>query len=144
MYSGYHDRSDRQIRLPENYNGCAFGTRRETVVARPTEEIRRVEIGKPSLRATEAQVLGERRGDVEGDEIPTCEEIPLPDVSDKDIRKTEALPAIRSIPIGGKPFPSVHGIGFDEILLLGLIVLLSGCEESREIVLWLALLLFCG
>ena len=144
MYSGYHDRSDRQIRLPENYNGCAFGSRRETLAPRPTEEIRRVEIGKPSLRATETQALGERRDEAERDAIPTYEEEVSPDVPKTETRNPAALPAIRSFPIGGRGFPFAHGIGFDEILLLGLIVLLAGCEESGEIVLWLALLLFCG
>ena len=44
----------------------------------------------------------------------------------------------------GRSFPISHGIGFDELLILGLILLLAGSGEDHEIVLWLLLLLFCG
>ena len=42
------------------------------------------------------------------------------------------------------PLPFLQGIGFEELLLLGLIVLLAHNEKGNDIVLWLALLLFSG
>ena len=38
----------------------------------------------------------------------------------------------------------LHSVGFEELLLLGLILLLAGSEEYSDTVLWLVLLLFCG
>lgn len=44
----------------------------------------------------------------------------------------------------GHAFPFSHGIGFDELLLIGLIILLSSNGQDHDLILWLALLLFCG
>ena len=45
----------------------------------------------------------------------------------------------------GHAFPFSHGLGFDELLLLGLILLIAQSDtESSDVVLWLVLLLFCG
>jgi hypothetical protein len=44
----------------------------------------------------------------------------------------------------GKKFPFSHGIGSDELILLGLIFLLSQNEHETDLPLWLTLLLFSG
>ncbi|MBQ2734229.1 MAG: hypothetical protein IJF33_00200, partial [Clostridia bacterium] len=41
-------------------------------------------------------------------------------------------------------FPLSHGIGFDELLIIGLILLLSRNGQDNDLILWLVLLLFCG
>ncbi len=35
------------------------------------------------------------------------------------------------------------GIRFEELLLIGLIILLARTEQGSDVILWLALLLFC-
>lgn len=130
MYSRYHDRSDRPISLPEHYNGCAFSHRTDMSTARPAEELRRVEIGTPSVRETRSE------------EAPSM--VTVPTEPRVEPQKEIFSFAPRLFPNAGHAFPFAHGVGFDEILLLGLIVLLAGHEESGQIVLWLALLLFCG
>ena len=44
----------------------------------------------------------------------------------------------------GSAFPFSHGIGFDELLILGLILLLARNDSDSDLILWLVLLLFCG
>ena len=44
----------------------------------------------------------------------------------------------------GSAFPFSHGIGFDELLIIGLILLLARSGQDSDMILWLALLLFCG
>ena len=44
----------------------------------------------------------------------------------------------------GRAFGGSGGLDFDELLLIGLILLLSGGEKSNEIIPVLALLLFCS
>lgn len=157
MYSRYHERPERPVRLPENYSGCAFSAREAEKGGEVGEERsvpRRVEIGRPTpppaRPAEEALPLPER--DERRAEMPPK----LPVVAEEsdeeeDAPNTAASPAGAILkPFGGllgnvgHAFPFSHGIGFDEILLLGLILLLSRDEEGSDLVLWLALLLFCG
>jgi hypothetical protein len=44
----------------------------------------------------------------------------------------------------GNTFPFAHGFGFDELLILGLILLLAHNDHDPDILLLLGLLLFCG
>ena len=135
MYSRYHNRPDRPIRLPENYNGCAFSpTVTANHASNPPEPTRRLEIGKPS-----PPLFQIARETVENP--PITEETP-------PVQETGLLQASPSLPtlLGreGRIRSLLHGIGFEELLLLGLIFLLAGSEESSDVVLWLVLLLFCG
>jgi hypothetical protein len=133
MYSRYHDASNRPIRLPENYNGCAFSPRQEEKRATVAPEIpRRMEIAKPSpLPPPERERVS----------APPFEEPPA-------VQQTGVLLPSSPLPglFGGHSRIDswLHGIGFEELLLLGLILLLAGSEESSDVVLWLVLLLFCG
>ena len=115
---------------------------------------RRVEIGRPTppsaRRWDNTPPLSVR------EELP--EEMPptLPVTAERENTENET-PRSSESPTGaflkpfggllgnvGRAFPFSHGIGFDEILILGLILLLAREEESSDLVLWLALLLFCG
>ena len=44
----------------------------------------------------------------------------------------------------GSAFPFSHGLGFDELMILGLIILLSHSDHDPDVLLLLGLLLFCG
>jgi hypothetical protein len=46
-------------------------------------------------------------------------------------------------PFGGSFGLLRGGLGFEELLLIGLILLLSHSEQENDTILWLALLLFC-
>lgn len=154
MYSRYHDRSDRPIRLPENYGGCAFGERGSSTERGEEARPRHLEVGKPTpppAHYAEAASPSHAREE-------DCAEMPqnLPVVTEEDFAEEEATPASASPasaflrPFGGlfgnvgQAFPFSHGMGFEEILILGLILLLSREEQGSDLVLWLALLLFCG
>ena len=41
------------------------------------------------------------------------------------------------------PLNMLGGIRFEELLLIGLIILLARTEQGSDVILWLALLLFC-
>ena len=159
MYSRYHDRPDRPIRLPENYSGCAFSPREERKEEGEGEERitpRRVEIGRPTPLPPRS--VEDAPPPFARDEIPTEMPSKLPVLTgtddgeeDEDATNPAASPAGGFLkPFGGlfgnvgRAFPFSHGIGFDEILILGLILLLSRDEQGSDLVLWLALLLFCG
>lgn len=171
MYSKYHSPSDRPIRVPEHYSGVAFSEKaqkpteptpqRQVEIASPTPPTERVErsVGMPP--PPRPILLPPKEAPFKHAEQPT-KAPPLPPPAaeyasaERNADKKE-LPTHN--PIGnaaflqpfrglfgqmGSAFPFSHGLGFEELLLLGLIVLLSSCEQGAEIVLWLALLLFCG
>ena len=156
MYSRYHDRPDRPIRLPENYGGCAFSEREASSETEPRggerAASRRLEVGRPTPPpriADDFSVLASEEKRVEmPPELPVVTE----DEEDGENAPPSGDSPVNAFlrPLGGlfgnvgRAFPFSHGIGFDEILLIGLILLLSREEQSSELVLWLALLLFCG
>ncbi len=152
MYSRYHNRSDRPLRLPENYGGSAFstdqgkgtGTPGQISVAKPTPPPEHAPSSgmppppRPVLippSREESALLGKK------DDSPPP---PKPPASPQK-HDTHALDPLKGLLGGlGHSFPFAHGIGFDELLILGLILLLSRNEADSDLILWLALLLFCG
>lgn len=140
MYSRFSGKQERVVQLPEHYSGWAFDQAAEKRNESPQKKppLQGPEIAKPTPpphREATAPVTA-----------PTEHEEAL---------SSSAAPATiesedgQSIPTGlfgglGKTFPFSHGIGFEELLLLGLILLLARDEEDRDTVLWLGLLLFCG
>lgn len=170
MYSRYDHRQEHPIRLPENYSGTAFSeTAPSDRSAARDLPPRQLEIGKPTpppdrppsdmpppLRPI---VLPPQKNAREApkQELPT----PYFEPTQKEERIAEKEPP-RRLPSPDSPlssllqpfhglfghaghtFPFAHGIGFDELLIIGLIVLLSGAEQGSDTVVWLALLLFCG
>ena len=137
MYSRYHGQSDPSIKIPENYSGCAFSENHSPPVRHfiPPDSARRMEIAKPTAEKHEPKSETFTQDN-------TSEAPPMPLSTQETFSSTEeTLPekACNSAPI-----PFLQGIGFEELLLLGLIVLLSHSEKGNDIVLWLALLLFSG
>ena len=138
MYSRYHNASQRPIRLPENYNGCAFSAKppEEKYDAPKSQPPRQMEIGRPSsLPPIEERAQPKRPSEPPAEELLEAQKTSAPLLS-------APLPGL----FGGhgRPPSLLRGVGFEELLLLGLIVLLAGNEELSDIVLWLVLLLFCG
>ena len=168
MYSRYDHREDRPIRLPENYGGTAFSESHAPQKASPRDSAppRQLEIGKPTPppnrplsdmpvppRPISLPPLQEEK--VRAELPPTALPAPAPPVQDEkdlskapphaDRRPTAFLQPFQGL-FGhmGNAFPFGHGIGFDELLIIGLMILLSRTEQESDVVLWLALLLFCG
>ena len=145
MYSRYHNPDGKAVQLPDNYSGCAFTPQKSAFSepkAMPREhftpppDARRVEIAKPTILNTplkeEAQEVPKEPKTAPTEDRPTSAPPPSPP------------PALGFLGSLGKHFPPASGLGFEELLLLGLIVLLSQTDQSSDVVLWLALLLFCG
>jgi len=42
-----------------------------------------------------------------------------------------------------RPLSFLEGLHFEELLLIGLILLLARSDQGNDLILWLALLLFC-
>lgn len=137
MYSRFQSRPDEGIRIPEHYSGCAFSP------APPTVEKKREESASGRPRSMEA---------ARPTPPPSKNPPPPPPVPPLPPREqTEKIPpSPPANPVQGlfgdlgKAFPLSHGIGFDELLLLGLILLLAQSGKDQDTLLWLALLLFCG
>lgn len=133
MYSRYHGRQDGSVELPRDYGGNAFST--ERVSPEPMGG-GRIEVARPTVAEPEPIV------EPSPPSLPVIEE-----TSEREIPPPRPLPH-PSLTAGllpmGKGFPFAHGIGFEELLILGLILLLSQSEVGSETLLWLCLLLFCG
>ena len=131
MYSRYHGRQDGSIELPRDYGGIAFSS--ERVSPEPTGG-GRIEVARPTAHESveEPHAPPPRAAENEGDAREAAPKPSLPTALPKGL-----LPM-------GKGFPIAHGIGFEEFLILGLMLLLSQSDVGSETVLWLCLLLFCG
>ena len=151
MYSRYDNRPERPVKLPENYSGVAFSERKTAptpnnspIAAKP------IDVAKPSPPAEKGSLA---EGGVSRPRIPMPQEIhtqkkeePAQETTTENPPPKEALPTAISavLPHSFSPTLLPHGIGFEELLLIGLILLLSNSEGDRNVILWLALLLFCG
>ena len=123
MYSRYSKATGGEIRLPENYSGCAFSVAPSPFPVAPPPH----RDPPPTKKPTEAPP-------------------PLPPPPPATEEATEE-PTALSLP------PTHHPEGLlsrvtaafdpDQLLILGLILLLLQSGEKTETVLWLMLLLFC-
>ena len=144
MYSRYNNRPERPIKVPENYSGYAFSERRE-----PQNDIpHRIDVAKPTPAPAK-----ETPSDIAMPPPPRTLLLPPAKASEskvstplEKVAETASTPLFEGVPEkrGTKTFPFGHGIGFEEMLLIGLIILLHGSEQGSDTVLWLALLLFMG
>ena len=171
MYSRYHNRSDTPIQVPENYGGCAFSeTGGDGGSIAP---MHRIDVAKPTPFAPDEErtasedkiasdkimppppspdsltcALPQRREPLreEPEAAQTVAHTHGQDAPDRSDRSHRDLPAPLHTLFGklGSAFPFSHGIGFDELLILGVILLLARNEDDSDLILWLVLLLFCG
>ncbi len=170
MYSRYDHRQEHPIKLPENYSGTAFSeAARSPRSATRDLPPRQLEIGKPTPPPDRPPadmpppprpiVLPPPKNVREApkQELPTPYSEPSPKEEIPEEKEPPRKPTISDSPVSsllqpfhglfshaGHTFPFAHGIGFDELLIIGLIVLLSRTEQDSDAIIWLALLLFCG
>ena len=146
MYSRANNRSEHPIRIPEHYSGCAFsGSKSEK--SPPKEDHfpprRYPEAAKP----TPPKVPREEISPVQPSPSTTSQSfsapIPIPPPQ-KEKPPTAPQPFQGLLGSIGSAFPFSHGLGFDELLIIGLILLLGHTSQDSDMILWLALLLFCG
>lgn len=138
MYSRFQERLAGQIRIPENYSGCAFSPSAERQRDLP---LQMSEHAPP--RATPKK---------DSPEKALSQEKPASAVA--SIRDPAPSPSLSADGSAEEHSPSPiaparsllsfsNGIGFDELLLLGVILLLLENGEDSEMIPYLALLLFC-
>ena len=164
MYSRYHNRNERPVTLPENYSGIAFSNQRPPREEPPAPLPHRIDVAKPTPPPeppTNAQGMPPpprpillpppSEHNTPREASPPSEVISTqPPPCENEKKESKAAPAAFLQPLQGlfgnvgHAFPFSHGFGFDEILIIGLIILLSNNGQDNDLVLWLALLLFCG
>ncbi len=134
MYSRSRDRNDPPFQIPKHYSGCAF-----TTAPRPT----------PHPTEPPAETVGRPPSDLQ----TVCSEVDAPDAKALPVTHSSKETCEKPIPppplqglLGnfGIRAPFSQGLGFDELLILGLMLLLSHNESDPDILLFLGLLLFCG
>ena len=122
MYARSFEKDRRPIQIPEHYSGSLFADRHAQ---------NRSERVPPSVQETQP---------------PFRAEVPPPSGA-KEERKSEhsehGLPSAEIQETVQKVVGKLcGGLGFDRLLILGLMLLLSGVDGGSELILWLALLLF--
>ena len=127
MYSRFSNSPPRNVQIPEHYSGCAFSAGAPSDlpshalgVARPTPPPTDTEPPSPPVYSDALHVK---------EDVPPP---PPPTASPSEHTTPSALPLF------------ANGLDFDQLLILGLILLLSHSGKDSDIVLWLGLLLFCG
>lgn len=154
---------NKKMKLPENYRGNAFGASGEYTDMPPP-----IRISQPSYDLPPNEVIqDELRGNenIEPLDVPTNREIAvLPEQRGENTTRRDPDPpaALKPsdkngsifsmlLPPGGSSsrFPFGHGIGVEELLILGMMLLAfsqagENGEVDNELILLLALLLFSG
>ena len=122
MYSRFPNRAERNVQIPEHYSGCAF------TPSKPSQQ----EAPQPPIAVSPSHQSSET-------ETPFSSAMPCSPLKEAPADQ-EVSRALRHTFGGPLPFfPS--GMNFEEILLIGLILLLARSDQENDIVLWLALLL---
>ena len=130
MYSRYPNyRFAGGIKVPENYSGNAFDKSKESTVPLQSEE------ATESIENTATNDTAVASSDPESGVSYTEEDsVNVAGLNDKKFK----LPSFN---FGfGKLFS--HGFGFEELLIIGLILLISQSDTDDDIILLLILLLF--
>ncbi len=147
MYSRYHSGATSEIRIPEHYDGCAFANAERKAVWTPPLPPRGLEVAKPSPPMSEPpkpQPVSEvPKPQPEPESEPPEKPMPPPKSEESPTVAVDAKPQ-GVVPVFGRKSKLLQAFGFEELLLVGLIFLLSERDTDSEIVLWLALLLLCG
>ncbi len=135
MYSRYSaNRPSDEISIPKNYSGCAFTQRRESDGGRTYIEIAKPTPPKDSALPPPIPLPPEEEGvkETEEDGKGCITVAPLSKSQDSHSAPPPLKPLLPSIPVR---FDS------DQILLLGLILLLLGNDGDGDLILCLGLLL---
>ena len=139
MYSRSKDRPNEAVKIPRHYSGCAFS---------PTHRVQPIPTPPPTKIPTppcrEEQKEHAHTPTEEHRETHPIPSLPCPTASEGAHCRDSALPGKGLFGNLGLSFPFSHGIGFDELLILGVMLLLAGSEQESDTLLFLCLLLFCG
>ena len=146
MYSRANSRTEQPIRIPEHYSGCAFGSTKSDLSPKKEEHFsprRYPEPAKPTPPKPTQDFHSPQHSSSPSIPIslPVPTSIPHPQ---KEKPPTAPQPIQGLLGSIGSAFPFSHGLGFDELLIIGLILLLGRNSQDSDMILWLALLLFCG
>lgn len=126
MYSRYYPNRKDGVRLPENYSGCAFPKERSEEESAPVRSTR-----EPPLTKKPPE------------DAPTLPPLPLPPAPLPPAPLPPPPEDPPSTPADGLLSRLTHLLDFDQLLILGLILLLLQSDADAQTVLWLLLLLFC-
>ncbi|MBQ7334856.1 MAG: hypothetical protein IJW92_00060 [Clostridia bacterium] len=162
MYSRYQYRPEKRIQIPDHYSGCAFSARQRgeepmphyPEVSRPTprestEEPAALPLPPPVLLPSRPEEEEIHKPTSPDEEEPSCDESKHTQKEElHEQKKHSELPEPLKNLLGnmhiGKRMSFADGLDFDQLLILGLILLLANSEQDSDIVLWLGLLLLCG
>ena len=146
MYSRYYpSRPAGDLKLPQNYNGCAF----QKEMPAKHEPRGFLEVARPSHLPPPPHRAEMPPASLDTEEVPAREELskPFPVTAEDTACPPPVPPKEAPLSLFGGKLPFSFGKGeldFDRILLLSLILLLWGNESNTELILCLSLLLFCG
>lgn len=146
-----------RVTLPPNYSGNVFP--RETPVQEPAEPRPTAEVRPRFDDLPAVSNLPSRAADLPDGEMPNTDER-VPDTAEEEKAEVDSVsarptdvPVHSPILLDRAHFPLGHGLGEEELLLLGLILLLLHEDEGMSsegqndlllTVLLLGFLLFCG
>ena len=146
MYSRAKDRPRSPIRLPDHYSGWAF----RDLPPNDTQDLPLPHSAPPDALSLSPRPMQESEPCHSPTSPPTppCEEhpaAPTPSCAPQKPPSPSFLQPFEHL-FGkiGSAFPFSHGLGFDELMILGLILLLSHSDHDPDVLLLLGLLLFCG
>ena len=142
MYSRFSGKNEQVSQVPEHYGGYAFAPTspiKADPVKPPATHYFEVAAPSPKPPPTHSEItppkeLGEERPHESATLSPTMQE-------NAPVHKPTPPRLFGNL---GSAFPFSHGLGFEELLILGIILLLSQNEGESDAVLLLGLLLFCG
>ena len=144
-FSGQQNAPEKAIQIPEHYSGCAFSP---GVKPQDTPPVPASRPSQPSFLEIAKPTPPKERPDPDG--FSTAPPEDTAGEIDALNHSSAKAPSYRASPFSGllgglgHAFPFSHGLGFEELLLLGLIILLSRNENESDVILLLGLLLFCG
>ncbi len=145
MYSRFPPERREKLRLPENYSGCAFSP--EHPYPPPSAEF-------PKAPNTHTEHSGHaERTDEKTIQESNFEASQKTAPHEPNQQEGDLSPIVKKEKEIAKDPPfSIFGnhglsiplpLSFDELLLIGLILLLARSETDSDVILWLVLLLFC-
>lgn len=147
MYSRFPPERREKIRLPEHYSGCAFSPDSPYPPPAPEDREKKEPHGRVSVDSNSDARTESRKEDRENPPKELPKESPLEEGTQAEstpLPITESPKKATGLSLFGNHGLSIPiGLSFDELLLIGLILLLARSETESDIILWLVLLLFC-
>jgi hypothetical protein len=144
MYSRPPDKTNSRIKIPDNYNGNAFGAV-NSLTPRYSEPHNDVFSDLPDDEGIISPAISDASRDELEDKSENIASLPL--ATAPQDKKNSTLSSLLPSFIGsGSHFPFGHGIGSEEMLILAMMamIFMSESETDNYLLLLLGLLLFAG